>query len=306
MHFEIANNEFVKVFSIIGDVYRDPLLYAVLEGRRPGRIFVDDRENPKAAFVWTNTECAYQVGKAIGEVFYQSIRVMIDEEFIPQMDENGETFLSVITFDQENRQQILSCFDDRCPLSLGLATYGLDPHSHVEKPSESQELAAGFVLSPIDHKVLKHSENQGLAGNITCYWGSVDSFLANSLGTCLLKDGVVVSWCFSEAFGANAHSVNIFTRREYRRRGFAQLVGVAFIDLCVERNTEVAWLCDESNRPARALAKNLGLSYEGCIYPVDIPFYPEEFYTQVADHLINEFENPDQAEELYVLAAKVR
>jgi hypothetical protein len=306
MHFEIAKFEFEKILSAVDDVYKDPLLFAVIEGNRPGRIFVDDRNLPQAGFVWTNTECAYLVGKASEAAFYRSIFDLISEEFIPKMESNGETFLSIFTFNQADRQRVLSAFDDRHPLSLELATYRMDQQTPPVKRSETPESLTGFVLSPLDRSVLDHSENQGLAGQITYYWGSVEMFLENGLGTCLLKDGLAASWCFSEAFGANAHSVNIVTRHEFRRRGFAHFVGLAFIDLCLESGTELAWLCDESNRPAKALAESLGLRYVENLYPVDIPFSPDEFYLQVADHLSDEFENPDQAAALYAIAAELQ
>jgi GNAT superfamily N-acetyltransferase len=303
MHFEIAFKDFNKVFPVTKEVYQDPLMFAVLEGARPGRIFVDDRNLPNAVFVWTYTECAYILGAADQDDFYKSIFNLVEAEFIPTMTANGETFISVITFDQEKRQQVLSGFKNRHPLGLMLSTYRFDSQSHLFESAAWTRSFADFELSPIERTVLENPTNHRLAEQIIYYWGSCDTFLENGIGTCLLKEGQGVSWCFSEAFGANTHSLNVVTRREYRRQGFAHGVCKAFIELCLERGTEVAWLCDESNRPAKALAESLGFRDTGYLYPVDIPFYPEIFYTQVADHLSTEFNNPDQAAVLYQIAA---
>jgi hypothetical protein len=306
MHCEITINEFEKVLNIGEDIYRDPLLWAVIEGNRPGRIFLDDRDYPKSAFVWTNTECSYLHGKSRKPGFYSSIFAMIGEEFVPQMEANGETFLSIFTFDQVIRQRVLAAFESKHPLSLGLATYRLDQLKPRAVPSERPETPSGFILSQINRKVLENSENQSLAGHIAYYWGSNEVFLENGLGICMLQDGQAISWCFSEAFGANDHSVNIATRREFRRSGFARRTGSAFIELCLEAGNGITWMCDESNRPAKVLAESLGLHYKGSLFPVDIPFTPKKFYMQVADHVSGEFENPEQAEALYLIAAELK
>ena len=179
------------------EVYKDPLLFAVLEGNRPGRVFVDDWKRPIAAFVWTYTECAYLLGAADQDDFYQSIFNLVEAEFIPTMKANGETFISVITFDQEKRQQVLSGFKNRHPLGLRLSTYRFDSQSHFFESAARTRSFADFELSPIERTVLENPTNHRLAGQISYYWSSCDTFLENGIGTCLLKEGQVASWCTS-------------------------------------------------------------------------------------------------------------
>jgi GNAT superfamily N-acetyltransferase len=303
MHFELASEQFNRVCTVIGDMYKDPLLFAVLENRRPGRVFVDDLQHPEAAFIWTFSECSYLVGDSQKEGFYIAVMELIREELLPPMESAGETFLSVITCDPPNRERVLKSFKDRHPLSLGLVTYHLEVEAFRKLRAARRLSQDGWQVVPVDQSVLENPENEHLAGEISHYWGSIDGFRQNSLGSCVLEQGRAISWCFSEAYGAGAHSLNVATLRGYRRRGFAWNTAAAYIDGCLERGAEVAWLCDEANRPARNLVESLGMAYSCCLFPVDIPFNPSEFYLGVADHFREEFGDQQQAEAFYAIAA---
>ena len=62
MYHKLTQHEYARVYSVFDPYLREPLLYAVLEGRHPGRVWVDNPDGPRAAFVWSHTECAYAVG----------------------------------------------------------------------------------------------------------------------------------------------------------------------------------------------------------------------------------------------------
>jgi hypothetical protein len=62
MAYALQVSQYGLVAPLFEPYLCEPLLWAVLEGRRDARVWVDDASAPQAALVWSETECGYVVG----------------------------------------------------------------------------------------------------------------------------------------------------------------------------------------------------------------------------------------------------
>ena len=65
MIFELEQKQFNKISHLLSGNYINLEIKAVVDGYNPGWVFVDNKEDPKTAMVWSRgIECFYFVGDA--------------------------------------------------------------------------------------------------------------------------------------------------------------------------------------------------------------------------------------------------
>ena len=306
MHFEFQKTDFERVLPLLNDVLKDPMMYSVIEGNSPGRVFVDHADDPTCTFIWTGVEFSCFVGQKNNAAFLRTIHTTILDEILPALREASSNFISIITFKDAHRQIWLNLFQDRHPLSLGVNTFAFDPESFRERRPRSYSIPAGFALKKMDRTILENPENQKILEDIEFCWRSRDHFLQDGVGTCILKDGKAASYCYSIGCGAKSHQINIVTDPNHRRKGFANIVGAYFIDLCLGKGENLFWLCDKDNLPSRRLAESLGFEYIGNIYPVDVPILPFKFYIGLANHFFHTLSLPKPSSGFFERAFQIK
>lgn len=299
MHSELTIGEFEKLHPLLENCLPDPMLHTVLEGNQPGRVFVDQREEPTCAYVWPMMEYSYIIGQPAQPAFYQSLRQVIETQVLPMMAQSGMGFISIIPFDNRHRVIFQELFADRWPLSLGVNTFTFDEAHYRNACSSLSALPDGFTLVEMDSGTLEDPANEQTLEDIRYCWGNLERFLELGKGTCLLEDGEIVSCCYAIAYGAQAYHVNVWTALNQRRKGFARLVCAAFIESCLAQGRSLYWLCDRDNLASRMLAESLGYTYQGDLFPVDVPCSPVEFYAHLGEHFFNTLLRYDRAAELY-------
>jgi RimJ/RimL family protein N-acetyltransferase len=312
MLHELNKRQFQAVIPIFDRYFPDPMLYAVLEGRRNGRVFVDDTLRPTHSFVWTNGESAYlasgqaAAGDKSDTEFFSAFRHLLLEEIIPQARDMGRHFLSLFSFPDTYPQKLEQLFAEQLPLRTPLNTFSFDEATFRQRHSEPASLPEGFVLKALDREILERSSCEDLADEIVFHWGSLDTFADKGVGYCVLHDGDVVSWCYVEAFGRQAQSVGIWTSPDHRGEALGTAVGSAVIRHCLGQGYAPFWICDDGNQPSRRLAERLGFRYEGDLFLVDIPFDPFDFYRSLALHFFFPQGMYRQAAEAYEKAFSVQ
>jgi RimJ/RimL family protein N-acetyltransferase len=290
MLHELEPSQFALTLPLFDPYLQDPLLHTVLEGRRKGRVFVDDPGNPRTCFVWTNSECAYLLGKEGKERLNSALHQLLVEEIIPATKAAGRDYLSLFPFPNSIAPDLERALRDLLPLQTPVSTYSFNPESFSTRRAKSDALPSGFRLKTIDAEILQDPGNANLAEEIAFYWGSIDDF-PQGLGHCVLHGDNVVSWCYVQAVGAESQTIDVWTAPEHRRKGLGTAVASAFIARCLSVGHKPFWLNDEANVDSRRLAERLGFEYQGDIRLVDIPFHPFDFYRGLAMH----FFLPNQA-----------
>jgi RimJ/RimL family protein N-acetyltransferase len=311
MFHELDNHQFQAVMPLFDEYFPDPMLYAVLEGRRNGRVFADNASRPTHAFVWTDSESAYlALGQAVAgdeddTEFLAAFRRLLLEEIIPQARDMGLHFLSLFSFPDAYPHKLEQLLAEQLPLRTPLNTFTFDEATFRQRFSAPVSLPEGFTLKRIDHEVLEQPSCEDLAEEIAFHWGSLDAFSDEGVGYCVVRDGYVVSWCYVEALGHSAQSMAVWTKPDHRGENLGTAVGCAVIHDCLGQGYAPFWICDDGNQPSRRLAERLGFQYKGDIFLVDIPFDPYDFYRSLAIHFFFPQGMHRQAAEAYDRAFSV-
>lgn len=304
---ELEQGEFHRVLPLFGGYLRDPMMYAVIEGRSQGRVFVDDAAVPGAALICTGSESTYvAAGEGSGR-FKQALRQILLEEIIPDAKAAGLDFLSLFSFPESYAAELEDLFSDQVPLRTPLSTFAFNENVFYRRRGSRRLQEDGAPeLRRLGREELVKPENAYLAGEITTHWGAIDRFLQEGIGFCVLDSRNLVSWCYVQAYGHGAQTIDIWTAPSYRRQGLATGVAAAVIDACLGDGYTPFWICDQANVASRRLAERLGFAYTGDIPLVDIPFEPFSFYQGLAEHFFMPQGEHRQAAESYERALRVK
>ena len=311
MH-ELTRRQFQTVIALFQGVWPDPMLHAVLEGQRSGRVFADDALHPTRAFVWTDSESAYVVcsqapaGEESDAEFLTAFQRLILEEIIPQAQEMGLDFLSVFSFPGTYPLKLERLFAGQLALRTPINTFAFEEATFRQRYRAPASLPEDLAPRRLDHDVLAQRDCEDLASQIAFYWGSLEAFSADGVGCCVVRGGDVVSWCYVQAFGHGAQTLDIWTHPNHRGEGLGTAVGAAVIHHCLGQGYLPFWICDDGNQPSRRLAERLGFRYMGDLFTVDIPFEPYSFYRDLAVHFFMPAQRYRQAAEAYERAFAVQ
>jgi GNAT superfamily N-acetyltransferase len=256
------------------------VIFAVIEGRCPGHIYVDDRENPRTALLWDHAEGElYLAGEgrdaALGRPLNDCIRHRIRPHAGAHLPDLSE--------------YTLYCDPAAWGNQIDVVLEGLTPMAHRRRLYTLEELRVdwrsqvpeGYRMVRIDEAIFCQEDLKGMDTMkewVLGDWRSAADFAEQELGFCLTHGEELVSWCASEytceptpGKGKMCH-VGIYTCEAYRRRGFATLVASATVERCLAGGVErVGWHCWEANAASAATAQKVGFAlardlpvYNGC------------------------------------------
>ena len=262
MIYRLEEEDYEKVRPLFEPLEFNLTVIAVIEGTSPGRIYVDDIDDPRTAFM-CSVEGYYLAGHENNEAFNAALNRLIVE-----MVSAGDTM-------RENEQEMsLGIHPDTWEPKLDKLV-GRSPIKAVRRHYLCTKLKVvdwrdrvphSFSVHRIDRKLL---ETPGLRilGHITDWmranWGSIDDFMKRGFGFCMLHGREVVSWCVADYASGDMCEIGIHTRPDHRRRGLATLTAAATVDYCFSHGfRSVGWHCDEGNLGSRGVAEKVGFELE--------------------------------------------
>ncbi len=301
---ELGKTEINRLKPLYHSIPKDPMLYGVIEGIRPGRIFVDRILDPSVAFIWTNMEYAYLIGDSVA-VSAEVIEI-VEKTILPSLDQDGLDFLTIFPFGV-SPADVQAWFPKRKPVSFGVNSYSFDREKFEKLRYETNSLPSDFALVKLDGRTLAQEVCQGILEDILFCWESLERFESFGRGYCIQSQADrVATACYAIGYGANAYHINIWTHPEYRRKGLARQAGIAFLTESIQENRTIYWINDAPNIASRRLAESLGFSYSGDLATVDIPVHPYHFHLTLAEHFHHYLGLYRQAGELYDIAFSIQ
>ncbi len=91
------------------------------------------------------------------------------------------------------------------------------------------------------------------------------------MGAVICKGNIMISGASSYPRYKDGIEIEIDTREEYRRKGFAYVCGAKLILECLKRNLYPSW--DAHNKGSVALAEKLGYHYSHSYTAIEITDY---------------------------------
>lgn len=249
-----------SLFEPLLDGLPNPVLpRGVVEGFNPGRVFVDDRSQPRAGLVWLACGYLYLAGDP-ARVDPAGLENLLNGDLAPAWRAGGETGYILVP----GTPGWVGCLE-------GLL--GEQPHAHIFRRAFTfnpegfaaladwpERIPDGFELRRVDSALVERLGGLGT-------WASPADFLARGLGFVILRGDTIASACTSVFGCSSGLEIDVHTEEAFRGQGLATLTVAAFIDTCLMSGRLPNWECFWDNAPSAALAGKLGFKMKED-YPV--------------------------------------
>jgi RimJ/RimL family protein N-acetyltransferase len=249
---ELNSQQFELIRPMLAG-HENKAVYAlsVLERNQKGRVFVNDRSDPTAAFITSCGGFYCLLGDANDRSFADDVVSFLNERGNPigfyalaMFSEEWEDVLG--SYRLEHANKIMRSYY-RFNEEAFQSRYG-----EVEKPRISSEYRYETLRAAV--------ANQYRNNFYTYYqivWASNEHFMERGLGHFILEGGQIVSVCTSPYTGGGYAEIDIITIEAFMRRGLATEVGVQFIRECLDRGIVPNWCCHADNEASSRLADKL-------------------------------------------------
>ena len=219
--------------------------YSVLNHYIRGAVYADS-STPKTVLIGTDSGVYFVVGEVNNQDFNDFLLKLYDQR--KKINARFTLFSSNGNWDCVIESQ----FKDKL---RQMSRYAF--HYDGKKRLDNKELAKEYSLRRINEELLVNSSefNEDYYKE---YWGTVSNFCKNGFGYCILHNGEVVSECTSIFSSLHYSEMDIATHKEYRGKGLASIIAIAFVDHCLENNKIPRWDCDIDNKSSIKLAGKLG------------------------------------------------
>lgn len=233
---------------------------SVIQGRNPGRVFVDRPEQPGACYIASAYGMSLLCGESKDPFFRDALIGYLRNER-----------------QQRSQQEWLQVHPDSWnDLLSSLAETGkIEEHTRVNftfNPSNHRSLTEQLrseVQQPEIVTVNKDIFNQFDGSVIPRYfWKEAEQFLTAGAGFCVIEHGRPAALAFSAYRIEGTLEIGIETAEQARGKGYAIQACCALIRYCMDQGLEPVWSCRRENEGSYRLAQKLGF-----IPSVRIPYY---------------------------------
>jgi RimJ/RimL family protein N-acetyltransferase len=225
-------------------VPNSPVLWSVLKGRNTGRALGDSIQDPSQCVIRTDAVLTF-FSRQIGQAFLH--------EAIAHLRQTEPVWLvwpSMLVPEPFLLQDAL--------VVQRLEFYDCDPGGQA-LADWRRRLPAGFEIRAIDRPLLERCEWRS---EMEFYCGSLDNFLANGIGTCLMRGDDIIVEAYASSLGGGRAEIGAVTRAAYRGQGYAPIACAYLIEACEERGCQPNWSCDIDNEASIRVARKLGFRQE--------------------------------------------
>jgi RimJ/RimL family protein N-acetyltransferase len=230
---------------------------AILYANVPARIYVDDPSDPQAALVTTRRRF-YLAGAERNAAFNADVCRLFDEQIFPQAREAEEPALVLYYAPQVWENTIGASLRTRFPIQARRQYYIFDTLRNDWRAL----LAPDISLRLVDEMLLARTSLKNLDAlkqEMCSERTSIDDFVRNSFGVCLLRGEEILGWCLSEYNCGDRCEVGIETVEAYRKRRLATVLASALIEHALARGiSRIGWHCFADNVASAATAMRVG------------------------------------------------
>jgi RimJ/RimL family protein N-acetyltransferase len=244
-------------------------LCAMLYGGVPGQLYVDIPEHPTAVLASLYQKRFFLAGLPENAAFIKELRSFFAKVVYPRARERHEPAFLVYYQPASWEERLGDIFQDA---ELIHAWWQYYECTDLERDRRAS-LPDGFELCSVDRALLARQdlENMDLLKEEMCSErASLENFLQNSFGVCVIDQDEIAGMCLSEYNYLDRCEVGILTVENYRRRGLATIMAHALIGHAFARGiSQVGWHCFANNTPSVNTALKAGFvkqaDYPACI-----------------------------------------
>jgi len=252
---ELKDNEFNKVIQLLNnEKVHCTFAYAVAEGKQPGRIYADNNVEPKCCLITCRSGKYLVAGDSRDNDFYGFV-----SEYLYNRENHGN-YYDLYSSSQDWIVKLDDTLgDNAAKLSRQVFQWNYLYLSSISK--WSRMLPKGFELKKMDADLFEKYIRE-MDSSYADLWETSNNFLENGFGFCILKDNEFVSVCNTYYVRDGSAEIDIVTKNEFRKQGFALIACSEFIKYCVNNSIKPIWDCDDGNENSKKLAEKLGFKSE--------------------------------------------
>ena len=269
MLIELKKKEFYKATPLFTYLRKYHLMIdSVIDGNTPGRIFIDDYNIPTTAFLWNSNYDSgwFLEGTNFTDEFCKDLNVILKEKIIPEGISLEKSVDCNLCYYPDNWEEKISIIFEgfliRYDRRKHFVFYKLKNYNYTDL------IPSNYQLIQIDQEFVTKADSYRNGERIIRDW---DVFLPKEkfVGFCLINENVIVSLCTSDYISKDRIEFGIFTDEEYRKRGFATIIGSATVDYAQKNGYNwIGWHCWITNEASANTA--LAIGYE---LSLDHPVY---------------------------------
>jgi RimJ/RimL family protein N-acetyltransferase len=248
------------IFALLEEY--QPMCTAVLDGIWPGKVWVDDPENPRSAMLMSflgggGAAWCFLTGEPENADFNAALNRIIFVEQAAGQDvsaflftcslENWGDQLAVIGKPRQPAPRLRHHFVCH---NLTFDWRGTLPDGYVIQPMETDLLErTGFKLPEQVKSTLEK-------------WHFVDDDRFQDYGFVVIHENQVVAWATVDFVIAGAGDLGFETLPEFQKRGLGSAVAAAAIEHGLKFDIKIHWTCANDNIGSQRTAQKLGLTRE--------------------------------------------
>ncbi|MBN2252413.1 MAG: GNAT family N-acetyltransferase [Kosmotogaceae bacterium] len=267
MLFKVEPEKFQSLENIAEELGHNLVSLSVIELYTKGAVYVDNPEEPNIYVIWNHCDSVL-VGGRIEENMLIPLRDLFSNTLMAQARRSGIPLLNFystpVTF--ERLGSILIALG---PRQVRRSLFQMHSSKDLKIGNRNTDDAPRRITSEMLKMGLVNTE--ALEGWIFSFWKDVESFLRNSGGYAVVRNGTILSWCIGVYRSADRIEVGLETVEESRNQGFGLAVSRACINEFLSNGLTVDWHCDSANSPSLSIAVKLGFKeiLEYNIYQID-------------------------------------
>lgn len=234
------------------DGWQETLIWSCLQDCM-GTAYADNPTQPQSAKILTGDFCFFAGIPHEGLVRHR-----------PQ--EAKHSFLIMVPQDEGWAQMIASVYGERAVRRERYATKKEpDIFDREALTKYAAQIPDSCEIRMIDKELFHQIRTLGWAQDLCSQFQDWPDYEARGIGVVAIQDGAIVSGASSYTVYQDGIEIEIDTREDMQRNGFALACGARLILECLDRNWYPSW--DAHNQGSLALAEKLGYHFDGS-YPV--------------------------------------
>ena len=233
---------------------------AAIEGNNPGRIFVDDVDQPRTAFALT-VEGYFLAGEDNNPETNEALRCLLKERiFTGEVYVNGDWSMSLAV----HPQSWAAILPELIPTHEVEKIERYHYLCHNQRFNWRQNLPEGYTVRRVDQAFLSGDEivfpdvvREWM--ELQEVWWSEENFLSKGVSFVVCHDQEVVAWCTPDCVAGDQMDVGVMTHPAHRRKGLASVAVAATVEQCTKDGFRaIGWHCNAENIGSWKTAENVG------------------------------------------------
>lgn len=183
-----------------------------------------------------------------------------------------KSFMIMVPQNEAWKEAIIDFYGKKATV---ISRYAIKKEPHIFDKKKLEEAVASlpeqYTLSMIDEQLYQHCKAETWSADLVSQFPDYESYRKLGIGAVVCKNNIIISGASSYSRYREGIEIEIDTREEYRRKGFAYICGAKLILECLKRNLYPSW--DTHNKSSVALAEKLGYHYSHTYTAIEVYDY---------------------------------